>query len=60
MENLPQDPFMLLSFINMRLRDGDYDSLEQLCDDLGISPDDLKARMGAAGFEYLPEGKRFA
>ena len=28
---------MLLSYINMKLRD-DYDSLDALCDDLGIDP----------------------
>ena len=31
MDNLPQDPFMLVSSINMLLRDGEYDSLEDLC-----------------------------
>ena len=30
---LPEDPMMLLSFVNMKLRD-EYDSLQALCDDL--------------------------
>ena len=58
MDNLPQDPAMLLSFINMKLRD-DYDTLEALCDDLAIDRDELTARLAAAGFEYSAENKRF-
>ena len=32
---IPKDPVMLLSFINLKLRDY-YTSLEALCDDLNI------------------------
>lgn len=59
MENLPKDPAMLLSYINMKLRDGDYASLTELCDDLGVDPAELTAVMAAAGFEYSAENKRF-
>ena len=31
---LPQDPAVLLSYVNMKLRDS-YPSLAALCDDLG-------------------------
>lgn len=58
MDNLPQDPAMLLSYINMKLRD-DYDTLDALCDDLSIDPAELTAHMAAAGFEYSAENKRF-
>ena len=34
-DNIPQDPIILLSFINTRLRD-QYASLDALCDDLDI------------------------
>ena len=37
---LPKDPVMLLSFINLKLRDYDYD-LEALCDDLDVAQADL-------------------
>lgn len=37
---LPKEPAMLLSFINMKLRD-QYDSLESLCDDLDVSQDEV-------------------
>ena len=59
MNNLPQDPYILLSFINMKLRD-DYSTLDELCDDLDINRDELEKKLAAAGFEYLPESKRFA
>jgi len=32
---IPKDPVMLLSFINLKLRDY-YPSLEQLCEDLEV------------------------
>ncbi|MBD5276191.1 MAG: DUF4250 domain-containing protein [Bacteroides sp.] len=58
MNELPSDPAMLLSFLNMKLRDS-YASLEELCDDLDIDRDALIKRMADAGFEYSAENKRF-
>ena len=58
MNELPSDPAMLLSFLNMKLRDS-YASLEELCDDLDIDRDALIKRMDDAGFEYSAENKRF-
>ena len=56
---LPQDPFMLLSFINMKLRDNDYKDLDDLCEELGCKSDEIKEKLEEAGFEYLPEIKQF-
>lgn len=58
MEELPRDPAMLASFVNMKLRDA-YASLDEMCDDLGIDRSALEARMAEAGFEYSEENKRF-
>ncbi len=58
MGNIPQDPMMLMSFINMKLRDF-YPSLDALCEDLEISRKELEDRLGKAGFEYSEENKRF-
>ena len=58
-EKLPTDSFMLLSYINMKLRDNDYDSLESLCEDLGVNRDELIEKLRAVGFEYNPEQKKF-
>lgn len=59
MENLPNDPYMLLSAVNMKLRDG-YNTLDELCNDLDIDRAELEAKLAAAGFEYLAESNRFA
>lgn len=56
--NLPNDPIMLLSVINMKLRD-EYGSLDELCDDLELDPIELQAKLAEAGFEYLPEANQF-
>lgn len=55
---LPQDPMMLLSFINMKLRDY-YPSLDALCNDLNIDRSKLEEKLSNAGFEYNPEANKF-
>lgn len=55
---IPEDPMMLMSFINMKLRD-DYDSLTALCEDLGLSQEDLVRKLEDAGFEYNPSANKF-
>lgn len=49
---LPKDPMMLFSFINMKLRDY-YPSLDALCADMNVSKEDILNRLKEAGFEYL-------
>lgn len=49
--NMISDPAMLLSFVNMKLRD-QYDSPDALCDDLGWERAQLDARLAAGGFFY--------
>ena len=56
---LPEDPAMLLSMLNMKLRDGDYESLEELCDVLGFKPDEVIKKLKEAGYSYMPEIKQF-
>lgn len=48
---LPNDPFMLLSIINLKLRDF-YDSLESLCDDLNINKSELVEKLSKIGYSY--------
>ncbi|MBD5374982.1 MAG: DUF4250 domain-containing protein [Bacteroides sp.] len=55
---LPQDPAMLMSLINMKLRDS-YSSLDELCDDMDISREELIKRLEEAGFEYSEDNRRF-
>ena len=48
---LPNDPIILLSVVNTKLRDG-YSSLGALCDDLGESREEIESKLKAVGFEY--------
>lgn len=56
---IPEDPYMLLSFINMKLRDGEYENLEDLCDSLGIKSQEIKEKLHNAGFDYVESAKQF-
>ena len=58
MMNLPNDPMMLMSVINMKLRDF-YNDLDALCEDIEIDRRELEERLSKAGFEYSEEQKRF-
>ena len=58
MSNIPNDPMMLMSFINMKLRDI-YPSLDALCEDMDIDKAQLLEKLGSVGFEYSPENNRF-
>ena len=58
MANIPSDPMMLLSFINMKLRD-QYDSLDELCASMDIDRSELESRLAEAGFEYNPQQNKF-
>lgn len=55
---LPKDPMMLFSLINMKLRDF-YPSLDALCSDLSVNKEDIVNRLKEAGFEYNPEQNKF-
>ena len=55
---LPKDPFMLLSMINMKLRD-QYPSLDALCDDLDVSKADIEETLEKAGYKYSQDQNAF-
>lgn len=48
---LPSDGFILLSLINTKLRDG-FSSLDELCEEEGVSAEEICARLAALGFSY--------
>lgn len=56
--NLPQDPMMLFSVINMKLRD-QYASLDELCEDMNVNKEELIQKLAACGFEYSEENNKF-
>ncbi|MBR6019061.1 MAG: DUF4250 domain-containing protein [Lachnospiraceae bacterium] len=51
---LPQDPAMLVSCLNLKLRDY-FPSLSALCEDEDISEEELLARLAEAGYRYDSE-----
>ena len=59
MDNLPHDPFMLASSINMLLRDKNFDSLESLCAYYDKNTEQIKDNLKQYGFEYMKEQKQF-
>ncbi len=56
--DLPKDPFILLSYINTRLRD-EYGSLDALCDDMDLDRAALEKTLAEAGFEYMEQINQF-
>lgn len=55
---IPQDPVMLLSFVNMKLRDF-YGSLEALCEDLEVDRDILVQKLETIDYHYNEERNQF-
>ena len=56
---MPEDPFMLLSMVNMKLRDGEYEDLTEFCESEGLEEAQLVERLKEAGFEYEASQKQF-
>jgi len=56
--DLPKDPMMLYSVINLKLRDF-YSNLDALCEDMDVDKEELITKLAAAGFEYDKEHNCF-
>ena len=59
---IPSDPIMLLSFVNLKLRDY-YGSLDAMCEDLDVSKDiseeEVRAKLEAVNYHYDAEKNQF-
>lgn len=55
---IPQDPNVLLSFVNTKLRD-EYSSLDALCDGLDADLAGLTEKLGEVGYAYDPDTNQF-
>jgi hypothetical protein len=53
------DPVMLMSIVNMKLRDEFNGNLDELVKRYDISRPVLEARLATAGFEFLPDAGQF-
>ncbi len=59
MDYLPKDPAILVSSVNMLLRDEEFDSLESLCYAFGREPKELRNYLLDNGFAWSEQQKQF-
>jgi len=69
MDYLPKDPAILVSSVNMLLRDEEFDTLESLCyrsnlfaclsKNFGAEPKDIKDYLYGHGFVFSDKQKQF-
>ena len=59
MDYLPHDPAILVSSVNMLLRDEEFDSLEQLCYSFGEDAEKVKDYLYKQGYFYSKEQRQF-
>lgn len=52
------DPFILLSWINMKLRD-EFSSIEYLCEDYEVDSLDIEGRLKLIGYIYNKHRNQF-
>lgn len=57
-DNLPNDPILLLSVVNMKLRDF-YKDLDTLCQDLNVNKEDLIEELADIDYEYDVNANQF-
>ena len=55
---IPKDPVMLLSFVNLKLRDF-YSSLDALCDDMDVSRTEIEEKLSTIGYHYQEAKNQF-
>ncbi len=56
--NIPNDPVMLLSYMNTQLRDN-YPSLEELCAALDLDQKGIVKKLGAIDYVYNESQNQF-
>ena len=59
MEYLPKDPAILVSSINMLLRDEEFDTLESLCINFDRAPREIIEYLQGQGYVYSEDQKQF-
>ncbi len=56
--DMPNDPVILLSYINTKLRD-EYQSLDELCRSFCIDREELEKKLEAIGYMYSEDTNSF-
>lgn len=55
---IPNDPVMLVSYVNMKLRDF-YKDLDTLCEDLDVDRHELEEKLKSIEYHYDKERNQF-
>ena len=55
---IPKDPVMLLSLVNLKLRDF-YSSLDALCEDLDVDEKEIIEKLASIDYHYDAERNQF-
>ena len=55
---IPNEPAMLLSFVNLKLRDF-YKSLDELCEDLDVEKEEIIAKLKTMDYAYDEDKNQF-
>lgn len=58
MTPIPKDPMILLSYVNMKLRDR-YESLDALCQDQELDRAEIIAKLQSVDYEYDEKTNQF-
>lgn len=55
---IPKDPVMMLSYVNLKLRDY-YANLDALCDDLDAERNEIVEKLAGIDYHYDEEKNQF-
>ena len=55
---LPNQPMILLSFVNTKLRD-EFRSLDAFCEDFHVAKDEIEEKLASIDYEYDEELNKF-
>lgn len=55
---IPKDPVMLLSFVNLKLRDY-FEDLDVLCEELEVDKDEIVQKLASIDYHYDKERNQF-
>ncbi|MGN0432216.1 MAG: DUF4250 domain-containing protein [Lachnospiraceae bacterium] len=55
---IPKDPVMLLSFVNLKLRDY-YPNIETMCEELDIDQKELEEKLAGVDYRYDRDKNQF-
>ncbi len=56
--SIPNDPVILLSYLNTQLRDN-YSSLAEFCKANGVDEAQIRQKLALLNYEYSPERNQF-